>query len=218
MDERLAHAFLPPTCKIAGRRVSRFSLWSRFILDALESPLVTGEKFGPEDLINALKVCQARHGKPLSLKPTLRDFYWLGKYRRNPKRFKDDATTFVKWVNFQTSPPKYWREGNGGGKSTVLDRVPSTLGLACSLMGKGGLGMSEAWDTPLGAARWMDAQFAKMEGAGIHFLDDEDLNDTPDPFEGMSQAEVLEHFRKEHGDEDKAVRAFERWQNTTQPT
>lgn len=221
MDERLAHAFLPPTCKIAGRRISFFTLWGRFLLEALENPFALGGTFGPEDLVAAVKIVRARHGRPFSMRPTLRDFYWISKYKRNPRRFKRDAEIFDEWIGLQHSPPKYWKKPSalsGQSEQAMIDRTPSTLGLACSLMARAGFSKSDAWNTPIGEARWMDAQLAKMEGAGICFLDDADLLDTADPFEGLSDSEVLEHFRSNFGDEERAVRAFEDWKARNRPS
>lgn len=46
----------------------------------------------------------------------------------------------------------------------------------------------------LGKAMWMDAQFARLEGVDLRFLDDDDLDDSPIDLSGLTETEAREYF------------------------
>jgi len=64
-------------------------------------------------------------------------------------------------------------------------------------MHRGGLSEAEAWNCTLGKALWMDAQFAKLEGIELRFMDDGDLEIEPIDLSILTDSEALEKFKKE---------------------
>ena len=213
MDDRFFNAFLPPSVRIAGRRVSRFTLWHQFLLAAIESPISTGVgRFGIPDLLAAVKVCRSSYGEPPSLRPTLLDIAWRVIYCRLPWLFEIHARRLWKWTDLQSSAPLYWRESSGNAPTIIHkeDKAPAVLGIVCSLIARGGLARAEAWDTPSGEARWLDAMIAKNEGAPINFIEERDLKAEPKPLDTMTEEEALAEFRRALP-EPIAMRTFEHW-------
>lgn len=212
MDDRFFNAFLPPTVRIAGRDLTRFTLWHQFILAAIGSPIMSGEgSFGIPDLVAAVKVCRASYGPAPNMSPTLWDLLWTMRYRRDHALFKRHAKSLFEWVGLQCSPPKYWRAATG--QATVcqqVDNAPRCLALVVSLMTRAGMSRAEAWDSPIGEARWIDLMIAKNEVGGIHFLDDADLDDSPISFDTMTDEEALAQFKRDLPAEI-AMNTFEKW-------
>lgn len=168
------------------------------MLSALDSPLATGrENFTIPDLLVAVKCCRARHGKYVNMRPNWLDIAWGIIYRAFPSLFRKHAVTLFQWVGIQGSAPKFYRTGGSSKREHFkVDRAPVSLGLACSLMSRAGFSRHEAWDTPIGEARWIDAQMAKLDGAPIHFLNDEDMEEAADPFDSMTNEEVYAEMSK----------------------
>lgn len=213
MDDRFFNAFLPPTVRVCGRRLTRFTVWHHFILSAIDSPVVAEtELFRPADLLLALRACRSTYGRRVSFRPSLADAAWAWRMRRNPALFSREARRFFEWVATQSSPPVLWRENHGGDSvRKVVDSGPQCLALVCSLMSRGGLSKAEAWNMPIGEARWTDAQLAQVEGVPVHFLDDADLDGSRDDLSGLTDEQALEKFRAELPNERLAQQVFDDW-------
>lgn len=214
MDDRFYNAFLPPTIRIAGRSLKRFTIWHQFLLSAVGSPIYTGaEKFTVKDLLVAAKCCRSKYGKSITLKATLYDIWWGFLYHKLPWLFELHASRLWEWIGIQCSQPKYWRKSHGGGHYSGIDRSPKCLGMACSLMARAGFTREDAWNTPLGEAQWIDAQIAKLEGVGIQFLNDDDLKDEAVDISNLTEEEAFELFNRELPNEKLALASFEHWKN-----
>ena len=214
MDDRFFNAFLPPTTKIAGRKLSKFTLWHYFLLSAINSPVIAGRSFGISDLIAAAKCCTHEYGSDVDMQPTFKDVWWSYKYKKQQSKFKKHGILFYEWMNMQSMGPKFWRSVNNANTTTKkLDNGPKCLAIACSLMHRAGFNCKEAWNTPLGQAQWMDAQMAKLEGVELNFMDESDMQDHIDPFDQMTPEQVLETMRKDLPTEELAMKSFEHWQN-----
>lgn len=213
MDDRFYHSFLPPVAKICGRKLETFSLWHHLILNAVGSPIAEFQgRIAVSDLLVAVRVCGLKYGQT-SIKPGFRDIFWKWKLTRNPRRFRKELEGLTQWMARQSSPPRFRRQSAGDGIHKSIESGPRCLGLACSLMARGGISEADAWNTSLGRAMWLDAQFAQLEGIQLQFLDDEDLDDAPIDLSGLTDSEALAMFRRDLP-EDRAQRAFAHWQTT----
>ena len=214
MDDTFFNAFLPPTAKIAGKKLSKFTLWHYFLLSAINSPVIAGRSFGITDLIAAVKCCTHNYGNPVDMSPSLRDVWWSYKYKKQPYKFKQQGLLFYKWINTQSIGPKFWRlPSNVTTTNKKLDNGPRCLAIACSLMNRAGFSCADAWNTSLGQAQWMEAQMAKLEGAEINFMSENDIQEKTNPFDQMTPEQVLETMRKELPTEEMAMKSFEHWKN-----
>lgn len=212
MDDRFYHSFLPPEVKVCGHHLTTFSLWHHLVLSAVNSPIALGgEVITIPDLLAAVRVCRLRYGKK-SISPGIRDAIWKWRLTRNPKLFRREAEKFYRWMELQCSPPKFMRTDSHGGTHKGVERGSRCLGLACSLMYRGGIPEADAWDCNLGKAMWLDAQFAQIEGLPLRFLDDEDLVEEEIDLSTMSDAEAMEKFTSELPD-GIAQATFEHWKS-----
>jgi hypothetical protein len=198
VDDRFYHSFLPPVAKVCGRKLTAFTLWHHFVLSAVGSPVALGgERVSIVDLLVATRVCGLKYGES-NISPTLRDAWWKRKLERNTNLFRRETERFYEWMSRQCSPPVFFRGGSAaGGTNQKVDRAPRCLGLACSLMTRGGMSERDAWNCTLGKAMWMDAQFAQLHGIDLRFLDGEDLDDSEINLSNLSDEEAMAKFQND---------------------
>jgi len=196
VDDRFYHSFLPPVAKVCGRRLATFTLWHHFVLSAIGSPIALGgDRVSVVDLLIATRVCGLNYGES-DIRPGIRDAWWKRKLTRDPALFRKNTEIFYEWMARQSSPPRFYHQSCGG-ISKGVERAPRCLGLACSLMTRGGMSEAEAWNCTLGKAMWMDAQFAQLHGVDLRFLDDADLDDTEINFSQLTDDEAMSKFQNE---------------------
>ena len=196
--------------KVCGRDLQTFTLWHHLVLSAINSPIAIGGQFiSAADLLVAVRVCQLKYGDA-NIKPGLKDILWKFKLRKNPDKLRKELETFYEWMNRQSSPPKFYRGGNTGGISKGIESGPRCLGLACSLMYRGGIPEEDAWNSNLGRAMWLDAQFAQLEGIELRFLDDEDLDENPLDLSTLTDDQAMTMFKKDLPPE-LAESTFDHW-------
>ena len=212
MDDRFYNSFFPPQTKVCGRKLSTFSLWHHLILTAIDSPIaVGGDKISVIDLLVAVNVCRLEYGDT-NFKHGFKDIIWRKKLFKNPDLFNKEAQRFYKWMEKQTSPPKFYIKDKGGGKTTEkgVQSAPRCLGLVCSLMSRGGVSERDAWSMNLGKAMWMDAQLAQFDGVNLKFLDDKDLDSKSIDTSFLTDDQAMSMFKKELP--ERLVNAsFEHW-------
>ena len=195
MDDRFFGAFLPPQAIVCGRRLRKFTLWHHFILSALDNPVaVGGESISVPQVLVAVRACRLKYGES-SMSPGVLDVLWKFRMLKRRTVFKREAKKLYQWVSDHCRAPLYWRESNGGKRSAHSG--PQCLALVASLMQRGGMSREESWNTSLGEALWMDAEFARLEGVPLHFVDEADVSDEPLTFDDMSEDEVLAVFKKD---------------------
>ena len=212
MDDRFYHSFLPPVVKVCGKDLQTFSLWHHLVLSAANSPIALGgDRISIPDLLIAVRVCCLKYGES-GIKPTLRDVWWKRKLTKNPRLFRAELEKFYDWMAKQSSPPKFYRGGGDGSVTKGIESGPRCLGLACSLMSRGGISENSAWDCNLGRAMWMDAQFAQLEGIQLRFLDDADLDDSEIDLSTLTDDEAMLKFQNELP-EELVGPTFDHWKN-----
>jgi len=212
VDDRFFHAFLPPTAKVCGVELERFSLWHHLTLSAINSPVALGGEFiTVPDLLVAVKVCALKYGES-NVKASIRDIYWRIKLSRNPKLFRREVEKLYDWIGLQSSPPKFYKGGSDGSVNKGVESGARCLGLACSLMKRGGMSEAEAWNCTLGKAMWLDAQFAQLDGLELRFLDDEDIDESEIDLSNLTDDEAMNKFKSELPDE-LVLATFDHWKS-----
>jgi len=214
VDDRFYSAFLPPTVRVCGRTLETFSLWHHFVLSAMGSPVAHGgETINAGQLLAAARICALRYGgRSSSLRPRLWDIWWKRRLLRSEARMRAEAGKLYQWIGAHGSGPFYWRKtrGEGGGESPA--NGPACLALVCSLMMRGGLSRADAWNTSLGEALWLDAQFAQLEGVPLHFVDEAMVGEAPLDLDEMSEADALAMFERDLPAE-LVTASFAAWQD-----
>lgn len=208
MDDRFYNAFLAPEVVVCGRRLRKFTVWHFFLLSAVGSPFVNSEDIRPEHLLAAIEICRNEHGSTKSLHPRFRDFWWRRKLIRNPEIFREQAKIFHEWMRLHSQRPIYWRKSEGGYSSGPTG--PRCLFLIGSLMRRGGLSQSEAWNTSLGEAQWIDICFSQIDGAPLHIVDEEMMSDEEIDLSRLTDDQALEMFTRDLPAE-LVQSSFEHW-------
>ena len=210
MDDRFYNAFLPPEVVVCGRRLRKFTVWHFFLLSAIGSPVVEDGDIQPEHLCAAIQLCRQEHGENGSIKPSLRDLWWKRKLTRNPDLFRKQVEYFYQWMHLHSQRPVYWRKSDGSIGNGPSG--PRCLFLVGSLMRKASISKSDAWNTSLGEAQWMDICFAQLDGAPIHVIDEELMTDEPIDLSGMSDAQALAMFARDLP-EHLVQASFDHWRD-----
>jgi hypothetical protein len=197
VDDRFFNAFLPPSVKICGRRLDRFTLWHQLLLAAIDSPILTGTgNVRPADVLAAAAILRARHPHQPA-KPGIKDAVWHWAMCRWPDVFEREAIRLIDWMRRQSSQPIYYHTRPSESTGRQLNSGPQCLSYKVALMSKGGFSESQAWDMPMGQALWEVAQLAAQETGDICFLDEDDVDDAPVDISAMSEEAALAMFRRD---------------------
>jgi len=183
-DETFARAFLhglPPdftpadpwtTHTVMGRGLRPFCLWHRFLLEAVESPLLNpaaglgGEPaITAHDLLHAVVICGARFRRwPLGEKLTFRDFLRTAQVSRLARQL----AAFNAYIEDFTSRPDFSLKSSGGGaRPSSAGQPPETFRMAAELIGWSGWADATVWELPLSEVEWYLAQVLRERAAPL---------------------------------------------------
>jgi hypothetical protein len=162
-DGRFLEAFFNRPHKLLGLNLRPFSFWHKLQLERANSPLMLGVPASYQDLVFAARVCGSAY--PEVVEPTEIKTRWA-RYRSIWHAAMTDLESEVKafsdYVNDFLSPPKILPKGEGGGAAPDIDDSLREIGYYVRMTG---CSIEEAWNTPIGILCWMNAAFAKSEGA-----------------------------------------------------
>lgn len=177
MDDSFFTSYFPGEATVCGRRLKAFTPYHYLILRAINSPLVDPEGINrPADLLAAAAACRNIFGKPVKLKPSLRDVFWRIRMDRSKELFKREAVKFARWMAEHSSGPRFWQIVSGGASTRELTG-PEILTLVVPLIMKTSLTETEVWNMSLGRAQWINAEIQELEGSDRRFLFDKDLTE-----------------------------------------
>lgn len=177
MDDRFFTACFPGCVRVCGRVLTDFTPFHYLLLKAIQSPFIDPDGVNrPADLLAAISACRNRFGRPINLKPSLRDFVWKLRMERSPKLFRREAVAFARWMTNHSSGPRFWEVVSGGPKTRELTG-PDILTLVVPLIMKTGMTEAEVWNMSFGRAQWLSAEIQEIEGSGRRFLYDDDLTE-----------------------------------------
>ena len=163
MDNRFLSAFTEPTrVKILGRFVYPFCLKHRVRLSAIGSPLLTGEKIEPIDLLIAVQICAEEPVGKLGFVDGLR----LVRLRRNELHFSRQLKRFIDFVGIKNHP-KFWERKSKEGRTE--SGVPWELVVVANLM-RAGVQEERAWEMPECQAIWLNTAILSSKGVDVQVL------------------------------------------------
>ena len=152
---------------VLGRPLRPFSVWHALLLTRESSPFTMGggvARVAPPDLLKAVTVCQLRYPfNAVSLRFSWRAFWKMlgGGFAREVEGFNAYLSDFQTVPEYTVVPPK------SAGESRTP--APETLRLVRAVMGCTGCSRAEAWDCPMGEARWWYALWLQERGADLDF-------------------------------------------------
>lgn len=154
--------------RVLGVRLRPFSVWHAFLLTREESPLTQVREgqmsIGPADLLKAVDICRLRYPQnEIQPRFSWRAFWRMlgGGFEREVEAFKGYLADFQTVPDYTVIPPR-----NAGESRTP---APETLRLVRAVIGCTGCRRDEAWDCPLGEARWWFALWLQERGADLDF-------------------------------------------------
>ena len=163
MDNRFLSAFTEPTrVKILGRFVYPFCLKHRVRLSAIGSPLLTGEKIEPIDLLIAVQICAEEPVGKLGFV----DGFRLVLLRRNELYFTRQLKRFIDYVGVKNHP-KFWERKAKEGRTET--GVPWELVVVANLM-RAGVQEERAWEMPECQAIWLNTAILSSKGVDVQVL------------------------------------------------
>jgi hypothetical protein len=157
--------------RVLGKRLRPFSIWHALLLTREASPFTMGggvARVAPGDLVKAVAVCQMRFpwsGPDGQIQPR---FSWRTFWRMLGGGFAMEVEAFQAYLaDFQTLPEYTVIPPRNAGESRTP--APETLRLVRAVIGCTGCSRQEAWDCPLGEARWWFALWLQERGADLDF-------------------------------------------------
>lgn len=171
-----AEAFLNIPHRVFGLRMRPYCLWHSFLLHYHLSPVVFSELGRPTlaDVMLAARIGACRYGEwpePLPRWSLTRlRMAWISR-RANAAK---EALRLRDWIADYASGPDFWTEqktatADGAGFKERGD-MPSQLNTASRLMLMG-FSERDAWEQPVGKARWYAAGYAALNGAELDFVE-----------------------------------------------
>lgn len=162
VEEKFAEAWLNTSHKVLGVKLRPFSLWHRFLLDQLDTKLLSGSNYlSIMDLYTGCMICRSKYPN-VKIKVPFWRYLLLSRKREFTKHFEAFSAYITDFCGF----PEFWDKQDS---ETNKGPAPDPLGTVVSLMNLG-FSENEAWDMPVGKASWYSAAFSQMQGADIDFL------------------------------------------------
>jgi len=166
VDKNYFNGIIGAEIKVCGYRLANLSLWHLAILEAIESPILTGENAGAREMLVLLKITQAQYPETPCLEPRFKDALWILRMERNPMLAMREVKKLRDWFEVQMSSPVLY-------KSLKKDKIkehssPQILSLVCSLVHKSNCSFEQAWNMRSAEARWYEISLAEQEGAELN--------------------------------------------------
>jgi hypothetical protein len=179
MQDGFASAAIAGEYRILGRKLQPLSAAHILVLDAMNSPVITGDPVSAIDLILAVNICATRvdliRGVYLPVftrdilqgkKPSWRDQMWAGLCCYEPL-FHKQCETFAEYVKEYTVSPE---EMSVEGYQPRPMSAPVVYSLA--IIGMRFLSEDRVWSMPFSLLRTYCSVYAEAEGAKVRFVSD----------------------------------------------
>lgn len=171
LDRDLAAAFIdgPARHVCLGVRLQPFSLWHRFLLRALDSPVFKGEPITLPQLRDAVAVCRLRPFQCKLRKPVPGCYFLRHGFKAEVERFTDycgDYITRPEWVVVAEKAPKDAAPPEARGV------MPDDITIAADIIGWTGWPEKYVWALPIGRAYWYQMCAQRAAGLDVDYTDE----------------------------------------------
>jgi hypothetical protein len=172
LDESFAEAWVNSTHRVLGLKLRPFSLWHRFQLEILDSPVLNGKPIEPIALERAVQACRLRY--PQLVDPNLR--LWSMRWRLAGRDFSREIQKFGAYMSDYFSIPKFVPPLK---KKHVPDTInhppPENMSIFSAVSTMTGWDEAKIWNMPIGQAYWYAAGHWYQSGQELDFLTPEHL-------------------------------------------
>ena len=165
-----AATILRPTITVCGRRLLPFSLRHRVALEAIDSPILSTEKyFGPADVIKAVRILSTHDLENMRAPFSFLEGYHLKRMSWNKRMLKAEAYKLLVYFSEQSLWPRFWqKEDQGKGPDSGF---PWELAVIATLV-RNGHSTEESWTMPEAAAIWLHMAHLKANGSNVQIVSD----------------------------------------------
>lgn len=209
MDDRYYRAFLEGDHEALGETLKPFSLWHNFLLQALESPFLTGERVEVEHVVQACEIFKTSFPNEPNLRYSLKQWFKVRSLKKNMAKLEAETKKIAKYIEANSSFPRFWQNQKTEKQQGLTS--PETLAVVISLI-QLGFEEGKAWDMSLARARWYEAAAMERQTTELKFFYEDDLVDAPEDLTQKSEEELYEIAVRELGERD-AKKWLERRQN-----
>lgn len=163
---------MPPRRKVGGIWLDSFCFRHAITLEAIGSPLLTGQMVSPTDLIIALKICSSKDWKT-ALKPlSIFDKFKFSGIMYDAVEQARVILEFKVYLSESTSGPKTWKKQNNNEVVQEAETPPisESIQAVSTLISKFGFTEEQAWNMAIGKAGWYITAYSISEGAEIQTI------------------------------------------------
>lgn len=172
LDEVFSEAWINSTHRVLGLKLRPFSLWHRFNLALIESPILSGKILNPLDLERACRICQLKYPESVSIKIN----WWSFRWRLAGRDFIAEQYKFGAYLSDFYSIPKFIPPTR---KKHLPDDVshppPEDIRIFSAVSTMTGWSEEKIWNLPIGQAYWYAAGHWYQSGRELDFLTPEHL-------------------------------------------
>ncbi len=172
LDERFAESWVNSTHRVLGLSLRPFSLWHRFQLEILDSPVLNGQPVHYLDLERACRCCQLQYPNPISPKIKKWSLHW----RLYRCEFNLEVKKFGTYLEDFFAPPQFLPSiRKPVHQPEVFHPPPETIRILSAVIDLTKWSENKIWDMPIGQAYWYAAGQWYQDGAELDFLTPEHL-------------------------------------------
>ncbi len=179
--ERFYEAFAHSTHRVMGRKLNKFTVYHRFWLETLRSPLVVGGEITAIDLELASRVCSSPYGKVHELVENgVGSWFNLSGWWFALRCFSLNVEREgAKWHNYiedyVCGPAVHGggeKEGDEGAKN--YQEFPSVMEQVCAVIRATGWSPDVVWNLGVGEVEWYIAGVYRMRGVDMKIKSEHD--------------------------------------------
>ncbi|EIQ01049.1 hypothetical protein OpiT1DRAFT_05613 [Opitutaceae bacterium TAV1] len=167
-DTRYVEAAVNHRHRVLGRVLAPYSFWHILLLETVQSPLLLDKPVTPQALWQAVHICSSRWNPgfvaPDMVQPSRLRWQWL----TTRYRLVVEINKFHEYLRDHDSGPRCELRSDKKLVSCGAHDVDGNFETVCYLQLKG-LSPGEAWNMPVGMARWYSAVYSRLEGADLQF-------------------------------------------------
>lgn len=177
--ERFYEAFAHTSHVIMGRRLRKFSLYHRFWLEAMQSPLIHGGEVSIVDLELACRVCSCRYGQvPQVIEGGAGNWKsfrgWWFALRCLWLRPDVESGKFAAYLADHVSGPNTHHEPRVASNGKVYEEFPGTMDQVCAVIRATGWEPETVWNLGPGEAEWYMAGVYRLRGVDMKVKSEHD--------------------------------------------
>lgn len=175
--ERFFESFAHTTHRVMGRKMGKFTLYRRFWLEALRSPLVVGGEITAIDLELASRVCSAPYGKVHEvIEHGVGRWFnfsgWLFALKCFCVNLEKEGQKWHAYISDYVSGPS--THGGGEVEGPSYEDFPGVMEQVCAVIRATGWEPDAVWNLGVGEVEWYIAGVYRLRGVDMKIKTEHD--------------------------------------------